>query len=420
MLLIQNGRVIDPSSGFNTVQDLLIDSGKIVKIGDAKPQPDCEIIDADGLVVAPGLVDTHVHFREPGQTHKETIATGAASAARGGFTTVVCMANTAPPVDNPELLAANLALGRQTGIHVLQAGTVTKGQLGERLTDFATLKAAGAACFTDDGRPILSSALVRDAMLCAAEQGAVLSLHEEDDALIGAPGVNSGDAARELGYPGASAAAEDVLVARDCMLALHTGARVVIQHISSRSAVAIVRLAKSLGADVHAEATPHHFSLTEQAVLRHGTLAKMNPPLRTEADRLAIIEGLADGTIDIIATDHAPHSREEKEQPLEKAPSGIIGLETALALGITHLVREGHLTMMELITRMSTDPAACYRLNAGCIREGDPADLVVFDPSEQWIVSGFSSKSVNSPFLGARLYGRVRRTICRGRTVYKL
>lgn len=418
MALIHGGRLIDPQSGTDEPLDILLEGGRIARIGKRLPRAGCDCIDAAGLVVAPGLIDTHVHFREPGATHKERIATGAAAAARGGFTTVVCMANTTPPMDSPALLAANLARGRQTGIRVLQAACVTQGLQGQHLADLPALAAAGAACFTDDGLPIASSALARAGMEQAHALGKVISFHEEDAALLRGSGVNEGAVSRALGVAGACAAAEDTLVARDCMLALHTGARIVIQHISSAAAVAMVRLAKNLGADVHAEATPHHFSLTEQAVLLHGTLARMNPPLRTEADRLAILEGLRDGTIDIIATDHAPHTAQEKAQPLAEAPSGIIGLETALALGITNLVRTGCLTLPGLLAKLTANPAACYRLEGGALRPGAPADLVLFDPDEPWTVAEFASQSCNSPFVGARLTGRVHRTICAGKTVY--
>ncbi len=273
--------------------------------------------------------------------------------------------------------------------------------------------------FTDDGIPLLDEKLVKEAMERAVKLNVPLSFHEEDPAFIVNNGINHGKVSEQLGIFGSPALAEDCLVARDCMIALHTGAAVDIQHISSAASVKMVKLAKELGAKVYAEVTPHHFTLTEEAVLKHGTLAKMNPPLRTEEDRKAIIQGLKDGSIDIIATDHAPHSAEEKSKELTEAPSGIIGLETALGLGVTNLVRPGHLTMMELMEKMSLNPSMLYRLDFGCIKEECAADLVIFDPNEEWTVGEYASKSSNSPFTGERLFGKVKYTICGGRIVYQ-
>ena len=363
-------------------------------------------------------MDVHVHFRDPGLTYKEDIGTGAAAAKKGGFTTVVTMANTKPPVDSEETVRYVLEEGKKTGIHVLPAACVSVGMKGQELTDMDALKAAGAVGFTDDGIPLMDQKLVRQAMLKAKELDVPLSFHEEDPAFISENGIHAGEAAKALGIQGSPALAEDSLVARDCMIALDTGATVDIQHISSGHSVEMVRLAKKLGAKVWAEVTPHHFTLTEEAVLKHGTLAKMNPPLRTEKDRQMLIEGLKDGTIDMIATDHAPHSREEKDRPLTQAPSGILGLETALALGITNLVKPGHLTLLELMEKMSYNPARLYKLDCGRMEAGAPADLVLFDADRQWTVEGFESKSSNSPFLGATLTGKVMYTVCKGRIVY--
>ncbi len=370
--------------------------------------------------MAPGLIDVHVHFRDPGFTYKEDIESGAASAAAGGFTTVICMANTSPVVDNPETLAYVLDKAAHCGINVLTCAAISENLKGETLVDMEGLAAAGAVGFTDDGIPLMDAAFVKRAMERAASLDMPLSMHEEDKAFIEVPGVNDGAVSAKLGFRGASALAEDVMVARDCMLSLHTGARVNIQHISSASAVKMVRLAKEMGAPVTAEATPHHFSLTEEAVLEKGTMAKMNPPLRTHADRYAIIEGLKDGTIDIIATDHAPHASEEKARPFAEAPSGIIGLETSLALGITNLVRKGHLTLAQLIEKMSLNPAKLYKLNKGFIAEGADADVVIFSEGQRWKVpSEFASKASNTPFIGQELYGKVRCTICAGKIVYE-
>lgn len=419
MILIKNGRVVDPVTRTDQVMDVLIDGPMIVKTGCDLEAPGVQVLDATGLVVAPGLMDAHVHFRDPGFTYKEDIETGAAAAARGGFTTVVCMANTRPVVDNVEPLAYVQEKGEKTGIHVLQAAAISKGLKGQELVNMEELADAGAPGFTDDGIPLMNEKLLIAAMEEARALGLPLSFHEEDPALIAAPGVHQGEVSRQLGYGGAPRAAEDVMVARDCMLALHTGASVCVQHISSKNSVELVRLARKQGADVHAEATPHHFTLTDEAVLKYGTNARMNPPVRTEEDRLAIIEGLKDGTIDMIVTDHAPHSAEEKARPLSAAPSGITGLETSLGLGIRSLVEPGHLTLMELMACMSKNPAEFYRMIPGSIAEDAPADLVIFGEKELWTVDHFASKASNSPFAGWELPGKVHYTICAGKIVYE-
>ena len=423
MILIKNGRVIDPAKGTDDVMDMVIDGGKIKAMGHYPENGEYEtVIDASGLTVGPGLIDVHVHFRDPGLTYKEDIGTGAAAAKKGGFTTVVTMANTKPPVVSASTVRLGPEEGKKTGIHVLPAACVSVGMKGQELTDMDALKAAGAVGFTDDGIPLMDQKLVRQAMLKAKELDVPLSFHEEDPAFISENGIHAGEAAKALGIQGSPALAEDALVARDCMLALHTGASVNIQHISSVNSVRMVKLAKELGADVTAEVTPHHFTLTESAVLEHGAMAKMNPPLRTEKDRLGIIEGIRDGSIDMIATDHAPHSAEEKAvEPVWKAPSGIIGLETALALAVTNLVKPGHLTMVQLMEKMSLNPAKLYRFDKGSVAEGADADLVIFDENERWTVTedDIASKSHNTPFIGAELYGRVKYTICGGRIVYE-
>ena len=324
MILIKNGRVIDPAKGTDDVMDMVIDGGKIKAMGHYPENGEYEtVIDASGLTVGPGLIDVHVHFRDPGLTYKEDIGTGAAAAKKGGFTTVVTMANTKPPVDSEETVRYVLEEGKKTGIHVLPAACVSVGMKGQELTDMDALKAAGAVGFTDDGIPLMDQKLVRQAMLKAKELDVPLSFHEEDPAFISENGIHAGEAAKALGIQGSPALAEDALVARDCMLALHTGASVNIQHISSVNSVRMVKLAKELGADVTAEVTPHHFTLTESAVLEHGAMAKMNPPLRTEKDRLGIIEGIRDGSIDMIATDHAPTARRKRQWSLYgKLPAG--------------------------------------------------------------------------------------------------
>lgn len=419
MILIKQARVMDPETGFDQVTDLVLKENRIVKIGETEEDKTFEkVLDARGLVAAPGLIDVHVHFRDPGFTYKEDLNSGAAAAAAGGFTTVVCMANTKPVVDSVEIYQEIAKRCEKLPIRVWQAAAVSKGFLGQELTDMDALYKAGVRGFTDDGLPLMDEALVKKAMEKVCKLGVPISLHEEDPAYIKQPGVNQGEVAKQLNYGGASYMAEAVMVKRDCRLALETGACVDIQHISSAQAVEYVKAAKEQGAKVTAEASPHHFTLTEEAVLKYGTLARMNPPLRTEQDRQRIIRGLQEGTIEIIATDHAPHSKEEKEKSLSEAPSGITGLETALGLGITELVEKQYLTLMELLEKMTINPAKLYGMEQGRLQEGKAADLVLFDPKEEWIVAGYQSKASNSPFTGWKLKGKVKYTICNGEIVY--
>lgn len=418
-MLIQNGRLIDPASGTDEMLDIKIDGGRIEGIGKYQAASGEEVIDAKGCIVAPGLIDTHVHFRDPGLTYKEDIVTGAASAAAGGYTTVICMANTKPPVDSVEILSDLRKRAQDLPIRVLNASTVTVGMQGTEVCDLKALKEAGAVGFTDDGKPIKDTRIMVEALQKSRALNMLISLHEEDPDLIGSPGVNQGAVSEAVGVKGAPAVAEEVLVARDCLLALYTDAAINIQHLSSARSVEILRLMKKLGAKVSAEVTPQHLSLNENIVLEKGTLGRVNPPIRTEKDRYALIQGLKDGVIDVIATDHAPHAAEEKAKDMAHAPSGMIGLETALALCITHLVRKGHLTMPEMLSKMTVNPARLYHLDAGQIKVGAPADIVIFDENEKWTVGpSFKSKSSNSPFIGMEVYGRVKYTLCNGKTVY--
>ena len=412
---------MDPEKDRIYSGDLLIREGRISRIlsGQEKEPEGIPVLKAEGLMIAPGLADTHVHFRDPGFLYKEDINTGAAAAKRGGFTQIVLMANTSPCVDTKEVLSYVLEKGEKTGIHIHSCANVSRQMKGKELTDMDELAAAGAAGFTDDGIPLLDPELVREAMIRAKRLNKPISFHEEDPKLITNNGVHAGEASRYYGIGGSPREAEYALVERDLRLAEETGAEIVIQHISTKEAVELVRQAKKKGISVHAEATPHHFTLTQQAVIEKGTLAKMNPPLREEEDRLAIIEGLADGTIELIATDHAPHSSQEKEQAITAAPSGIIGLETALSLGIRELVDKGYLTLPRLIHRMSTAPCKLYGLEGGVLREGAPADLVLFDPKGHWVVREFASKACNSPFIGEEMPGVVHATICGGEIVYE-
>lgn len=431
MLIINNVFLYDPSSGTEKECSLLIRKGRFEKIS-PEPFPSeaasgktgadssaVRVIDAKGLCAAPGFIDTHSHFRDPGYTWKEDLHTGALAAARGGYTSVILMANTLPVVDNVPVLADILERAGREKIHIYSCANVTKGMSGRETVDFDALAAAGAAGFTDDGVPVMDPSILEEALKHAARLDLPVSLHEEDKTLISENGINGGGAAAAaLGLKGSPREAEISLIRRDVEIAVRTMAPLCIQHISTAEGVDLVRQARKKNPRIHAEATPHHFSLTEEAVIRRGTLAKVNPPLRTEADRLAIIRGLADGTIDIIATDHAPHSDEEKAKSFASAPSGMIGLETAFSLGLRELVRPGFLTMRQFLACLTCNPADFYRLPAGRVQEGAPADLVIFDPQASWTVEKpFASRSSNSPFLGETLPGVIKYTIAGGEIV---
>ena len=400
----------------STVEKIIpLTDGSVTKIDENAD----EVIDAAGLIAAPGLVDVHVHFRDPGFTAKEDIHTGAAAAARGGYTSVVMMGNTDPRCDNIETLRYMQEKASAEPIHIYVTCNATMGMKGEELTDIPALHEAGAVGVTDDGLPIMDHGILTQVFLKAAACGIPVSLHEEDPSLIENNGVNRGKASDHYGIGGSPSEAEYSLIKRDLQIASGTGVSVDIQHISTAEGVEAVRQARKEGVNVHAEATPHHFTLTDDAVIAYGTNAKMNPPLRSERDRMAIIKGLQDGTIDMIATDHAPHTTEEKALPITKAPSGIIGLETALGLGITELVKKGYLSMMDLLRVMTIGPAQVYNLDAGYIAEGGPADIVLIDPDAEWTVEDdFASKAHNTPFIGRKLTGKVIMTIASGKIVY--
>ncbi len=420
-ILIKNAHILSPGDDLDQKGDILITDGKVSGIGKALkvPETDAEIIDASGCYAVPGFVDVHTHFRDPGETEKEDIHTGALSAAAGGYTTVVCMANTIPPVDSPEVLKAVREKAEKEDIRILQCGTVSKGRKGEALTDLKALKEAGAAGFTDDGSPLTDEGLVRKGMEQAASLGMILSFHEEDPEFIGVAGINEGPVSKEMGLRGADREAEIRMVKRDLALALETGCRIDIQHVSAKETVELIRDFKKRDAGnlIHAEATPNHFSLTEEAVREYGSLAKINPPLRTEDDRKAIIEGLKDGTIDIIATDHAPHTKKDKGGVFQECKSGIIGLETAFSLGLKNLVQPGHISLAELIRLMSLNPAEIYGIDAGHIQEGHKADIVVLSTETETEYLRFRSKSDNTPYKGRKLPGRIVHTIAGGRKV---
>lgn len=420
-VLIKNGKLINPATNFEGIVDISIQDGLIKEISPSISSDYFEyddIIDAKGMIVSPGLIDIHSHFRDPGFTQKEDLVSGAHAAAAGGYTTIILMANTNPKIDSIESLAYIQEKAKDCPINILQEAALTI-DFKDRLVDMDLLHKAGAAGFTNDGVPVMNTKTLRDAMLKAAQLDTVIALHEEDNSLIDNHGINAGPIADKLGLKGAPRVSEDIMVARDCMLALETGACIDIQHISSGNAVDFIRYAKSIGVKVFAEATPHHFTLTEDNVLEYGVLAKMNPPLRSAEDRERIIAGLIDDTIEIIATDHAPHTADEKNVDFTKAPSGIIGLETALPLAVTELVMKNRLSMIHMLSKFTSNPARYYKLNKGNLQVGKPADVCIFDPNQEYIVEGFKSKSSNSPFLGRSLYGKVKYTIVGGDIVYK-
>ena len=421
MLLIKNGRVMDPKTGFDQIADLLVEGKKIVKIGQDLQAKDAKVIDASGLIVAPGLVDIHVHFREPGQTHKEDIHTGALAAAAGGFTTVVMMANTNPTISTVETLQEVLESASRENIHIKSVATITENFDGQHLTDFKALLAAGAVGFSDDGIPLTNAGIVRQALVEARKNDTFISLHEEDPNLNGILGFNEHIAKEHFHICGATGVAEYSMIARDVMIAYDAKAHVHIQHLSKAESVKVVEFAQKLGAQVTAEAAPQHFSKTEALLLIKGSNAKMNPPLRLESDRLAVIEGLKSGVISVIATDHAPHHADEKNvEDITKAPSGMTGLETSLSLGLTYLVEAGHLSLMELLEKMTVNPAQLYGFDAGFLAEEGPADITIFDPKADRLVSDhFASKAANSPFVGEELKGQVKYTICDGEIVFQ-
>ena len=421
MVIFKNGTIIDPKSSYIGKKDIAIEGSRIVKISDNISALEGDTVyDCTGKYVGPGLVDVHVHFRDPGFTYKEDIESGSIAAATGGFTSVILMANTKPAVDNTETLRYILDKGSKTGIHVYTCANITEGMKGETLTDFKELLNAGAIGFTDDGVPLLSEELVKAAMKQAVVTDSVLSFHEEDPRYITNNGVNRGRASEYFGIGGSDRQAEISMVDRDIKLAMQIGAKVNFQHLSTKEAIELIREAKKLpeGKNLYAEATPHHIALTEDATITHGTMAKMNPPLREEGDRQAIIEGLIDGTIDIIATDHAPHSTDEKNKPITEAPSGILGLETAFAICNKVLVLSEKLSYLQLFCKMSYNPARMYGLNAGYLAENVEADLVVFDAEREWKIDKFASKSQNSPFINEKLTGKIELTMSNGKIVF--
>ncbi len=423
-ILIRGGRVIDPSRTTDGEADVLIEEGKITAVGRGVEAPaGATIIEAKGKVVAPGLIDLHVHLREPGQEDLETVASGAMAAAAGGFTAVCAMPNTDPVTDNQAAIGFIVSQAQRAGkARVYPIGAVTLGQRGEQMAEFGELVGAGAVAVSDDGKPVASSHMMRTALEYARTFGIPVANHCEEMSLAEGGAMHEGLVSTRLGLKGIPAAAEEIMVARDIILAELTGGHVHLCHMSTRGSVELIRRGKEKGIRVTAEATPHHFSLTHERCADYDTNAKMNPPLREAEDVEAIRQGLRDGTIDVIASDHAPHHYDAKEREFDHAPNGIIGLETALGVAIRDLVESGVLTLPELINRMSTQAARIFNLPGGTLAVGAPADVVVFDPTERWTVkpADFYSKSRNTPYAGTELVGRTHQTVVRGRVVFDI
>ena len=419
-MLIQNARVIDPSQGLDKVMDLLLEDGKIAQLGSNLSAQNAQVVDGTGLVAAPGLVDMHVHLRDPGLTHKEDVYSGCRAAAAGGVTSLLAMPNTKPAMDSPETVRALLERAQTADAAVYTAACVTKDLQGEELADLAALKEAGAIALSDDGRPVVNTRRLLEALEQAPSLGLTVTAHCEDLYLASGGLMHEGEVSRKLGVPGIPAAAEDCGTAREIAAAASIGAPIHICHVSTKGSVALIRDAKARGVQVTAETCPHYLLLTDKALESQDADYRMNPPLREEEDRLALIEGLKDGTLDAIATDHAPHTPQEKAD-FRKAPNGSIGMETSLAASITQLVETGCLTLSQLIEKMSVNPAKILKIPAGVLEEDGCADIVLFDPKEQWVVdeNALHGKSKNTPFKGMTLTGKVKITICGGKVVYE-
>lgn len=419
--IIRGGRVLDPASGTDAVKDILYEDGSIIKVEENISDEAENVIEADGMYVMPGLIDLHVHFREPGFEHKETIRTGARAAARGGFTTVCVMPNTKPVIDSVEMIQYVINRAKEvTDINVLPIAAITAGQDGEFITDFEKLYANGAVAVSEDGKSVMNARVARQAMRLAAEVGIPVFAHCEDKNLVARGVINAGDKAKELGLYGIMNAVEDIIVARDIILAKNTGAQLHLCHCSTRDSVNMVEQAKKDGINVTAEVTPHHFTLTEDAITGDDANFKMNPPLRKREDVDMLVEGLKTGIMDVISTDHAPHHRTEKERSFAEAPFGITGLETSVCLTITELVEKGVLTPLQMAERMSYKPAQIIKSDKGTLLPGRAADITIIDPNEEYEIDStkFASLGKNTPFNGKRVKGRVRYTIAGGKTVY--
>jgi dihydroorotase len=422
-ILLKGGTLIDPGSGRDEQTDILVRDGRIESMGKGVSASSAQVIDLKGKVVTPGFVDMHVHLREPGYEYKETIQTGCTAAAAGGFTAVACMPNTNPPIDDESVIhfiqsRAKVVLGGLVDVHPVAA--VTVGRKGERIAPLAELAAAGAVAFSDDGDPVFDSEIMRRALEYARMFGKPIIQHAQDPSLTKGGTMNEGFTATELGLPGMPPIAEEIMIARDIKLVGYTGGLYHVAHLSTAGSVELVRQAKSQGLKVTCEVTPHHFAVTDDAVRTYDTNTKMNPPLRTADDVEAIKQGLRDGTVDVIATDHAPHSFDEKQVEFQSAPFGIIGLETAIGLAVTELVCKNVITLYQLVEKLSSNPRRVLGLPAVEIKEGEMANLTIIDPAVSWVVdpTTFKSLSKNSPFGGRRLTGRAIGVINNGQTYW--
>lgn len=420
--LIQGGRLIDPAQGIDAVLDLLIEDNIVLQVAEHIEDAQAQVVDAAGLIVMPGFIDLHVHLREPGFEYKETVMTGAQAAARGGVTTICPMPNTKPVIDSPERVRDLLERAKEAPVHVLPIGAVTIGQEGKELADIAGMKEAGAVALSEDGKSVMDSLLFRHGLQAAAKAGLPMFSHCEDKPLVDGGVMNAGPKAEELGLPGITNAVEDVIVARDIFMAKETGCQLHLCHCSTADSVAMMRLAKEQGLAVTAEVCPHHFTMSDDEITEDHGRFKMNPPLRSRQDVQALQQGLRDGIMDVISTDHAPHGAEEKDQSMLKAPFGIVGLETSFTLGYTELVRGGYLSLSELVEKMSTNPAKVLGIPKGTLAEGSIADLVIARIDTEYTIdsSTFASKGKNTPFDGKKVFGRIEKTFVDGKLVYEV
>lgn len=416
--LIRGGRIIDPENGRDQIGDLYLMEGKIAE----KPTEDMQVIEAKGKIVVPGLIDLHSHLRDPGFTHKEDVYSGTAAAAAGGFTAVCCMPNTNPTISSPEVVKELIEKGKESKkARVLPIASISEGMNGEKLSNFTELAESGAVAFSDDGKPVLSDGVMRAALISAKARNFTVISHCESPVLTAGGAINEGKVSAELGLGGIPNSAEDIMIARDLVLAAETGAHIHIAHVSTAGGIDMIRTAKGKGVHVTCETCPHYFVLTEEAVKEHGANAKMSPPLRTERDRLAVLAGIADGTVDLIATDHAPHTAEEKEQGLAKAPNGIVGFETAFSLSLTYLVKSGIIPLSRLIELMSTVPAKQIPGGYGTLSIGAPADVTIIDIDAERLINKdrLHSKSHNMPYDGMKVFGKICSTFVGGNLVYE-